>query len=150
MNRGIGTRLLSELGSILGMPALAPEADGGCRLRIDEFVVDLRLDEAGERLLLEAVVGELLPGGGEGALITLLGANRVAAADGGPVFALAADARQVLLAQSLAASALTGDDLAAWIGRLIDTAEAWRPALDGAVAAPENLHPSSMSHMIRA
>jgi hypothetical protein len=75
---GVGSsldRLLAELGANIGLPGLAFDDSGCCRLAIDDLPVEIERMTDGAALLLTCIVGELPGSGRETAMGRLLDAN---------------------------------------------------------------------------
>jgi len=121
--------LFAELGGVLGIEGLAPEADGVCRLVFNHNrLVELWLSPAQGRLLLTCRLAAPLAAGGEPARVLLRGSH-LGAGLGGGWFGLDAHERPVLHAAFPLADA-SGALLLTAIERLLDHADTWERRLD--------------------
>ena len=91
-------RLLAELGADLGLPGLAFDEAGRCRLAIDELQVEIERAGDGSALFLTCLVGELPDTGRETAMGRLLDANFLFKGTGGATLGVASGSDVVVLA----------------------------------------------------
>lgn len=124
---------LAEVGSRIGLDGMRLEEDGSAVLMLDEIVVNLELDEAGDRLLMYASLGR--PAGGREALYeALLRGNFLWGATGGATLSLDPGEGDVMLQQAATASTLDGAALEALLEDFANAAESWA----GRVAAGDD------------
>ena len=126
---------LAQLAAGLGLEDLALDEEGGARLVLDEVLVQLELDEAGERLILLAPLGE--PEGDPArAYGRLLDANFFWAGTNGAMLAREPASRTIVLLRALPTAGLEGEDLATALAGFVDAAEALKDELRAEAAEP--------------
>lgn len=126
MSTNAAAELLSALGQQLGIPALAPDSNGCCRLVFDgSRLVEMRLAPAPQRLLLCANVAGTLAT--EHACL-LLQANAWGAGSAGGWFALS-EQGSPCLHFALTLEGATAGQLLAQLELLLNTVETWERRL---------------------
>ena len=133
--------LVAALGHAIGIPALALDSKGGCRLRFDGTEVMLEAEPEEQRLVLHADIGTAPALGREAVFGRLLEANLLWKDTGGATFAFDPRSGRLLLMQAVPDGTAPArfPDL---VARFVDVAEAWTAQLGGlsdpaAAAAPD-------------
>jgi hypothetical protein len=127
--RDYASRIISDLCTEMGLPALALDADGRLSLRFDDITVTLRHAEWPTELLTVLVdLGET-PTAGAAGLAALLELNLAAWARGGMTIGLGADGRRVLGRNAIPVGRLDTGTLRATIEPMLIAARSIRPAL---------------------
>lgn len=129
--------LMSELGSLLGVPELALDESGICCLGLDDVVVNLEHKSETGMLMLYSVVATLPEEGREQMLSTALGANLLWGETRGDTLALAEDSGAILLQRQMPAEGLDVQGLAASLESFTEACERWTEKL-GQAAAQES------------
>jgi hypothetical protein len=135
-------KALTEFGGSAGIAGLALDETDSCSLLInDDIQIDLQLDEAGGRLVLESVLGALPEARASATLLRLLHGNRLGIATNGGTLALG-PANEIVLLRELRPAALDGPTLVRAIEQQAESARDWRQVLEDAPA--ETIDRSSM------
>jgi hypothetical protein len=98
--------LLGELGTDLGIPGLAFDDAGRCRLMIDELQVEIERTHDGSALFMTCLVGELPASGREAVMARLLDANFLFKGTQGATLGVASGSDVVVLAHRAPAAGL--------------------------------------------
>ncbi len=123
--------MLHALGSALGIPELAFDAQGLRSLAIgDELVVNLQHDAAAAEVVMFAVVATLPPSPPQETLLRLLHANRFWHGTGGATLSLDEHAPpRVILARRVAAAAVTPAQFVTLFEGFVDHLNDWHRLL---------------------
>ncbi|MFC4160069.1 type III secretion system chaperone [Chitinimonas lacunae] len=120
-------RLISEFGTLLGMPGLRLDAQRHCSLLFDRsHRLAIACDSAGGRLVLHCAVGPLPPAVSSDTLIALLRANYLWRGAHGATLSLDPDGRQVTLMLALSLAGLDTAQLNTAVEKLLDSVDAWQ------------------------
>jgi hypothetical protein len=128
---------LAELGSLLGLGALAFNEYGLCRLQFDEsLIVDLESADGGATLHLSGALGAL-PDSAE-VCETLLHANFLGEGTGGAAFAWDQGRGELLLHRTIAAAQLDATGLASAVETFVNFYEGWTRKLAELAGGPSS------------
>lgn len=121
--------LLGEFGREIGLAGLALDEDGHAALAFDDVLVNLEFDEAGDRLLVYAYLGEIRGDAGA-AMQAMLEANLFwRGADGGTL-AMERGTGGVVLQLAVPATELDQAKLQVTLEQFINNAEQWAHRID--------------------
>ena len=130
-------RLYQEVGALIGIGGLRPDAQGCCRLVFDTtLLVEIRHAPAARQLVLSCALGADVRG--DQALLVLR-ANAWGAGSAGGWFAVD-ERHQAMLQAALPLDGLEPTMLLAAVEKLLDAVETWRARLrQAAVAQPPRM-----------
>ena len=118
--------LLSDFARMIGIPDLEFDAANRCVLLFDEgMVVTIELDEADERLLLYAPLGEAV-GDLPAAYAEPLRVNYLGGQSGGGMLGLQPDGQAITLSQWVPISGLDATRFSNALERFVNTVDDWR------------------------
>lgn len=144
-------KLLSELGSSIGLGNLQPDESGACRLVFNgQLSIDLETDnESGQSLVMHTVVGRLPPEERRAFCLKLLGGNYLSHNTRGAVLGLAPTTEEVVLHRRLSMQSCDTEMLANELVTLVSTAQKWMSRLSTRHESSAEAMPAPMAGMIR-
>lgn len=124
------TSLLKEYGAFIGLPALALNAHGCARLRLESCAdVNLEVDASGSCMHLYAVLGPVPPGPNENLYRKLLQANSFGVETCGATLSIDPVQNEFLLCQRLGAGIADVPSFSALMDSFAATARKWGGSL---------------------
>ena len=118
--------LMRQFGAKVGLPDLAPDETGVCRVGIDDMLVLFREDVETSRIMVWAEVGEPPPEGRERLYLLLMESMFMGQATGGATFSIESESGKVYLQRMEFLSALDADSFTGLLEKFVNLLEEWR------------------------
>ncbi len=133
--------LVTELGTLLGLPDLVLDESNICCLSLDDTLVNLEVKEEEDTLLFYSVVATLPETGREALLTSALAANLFWGETAGATLALAEQSAALMLQRQMPLESLDAQALAAGLEQFVNQCEHWAGRLG------ESGSPAQASHL---
>jgi hypothetical protein len=144
--------LLSDFGRKLGIPDVAFDATGACRLGFDDIILDIEWQQVTGELVVRSVIGELPDYQDSEFLARLLEVNLGGALSGAGSVGIDRNARQIVYTDHTPLRGMTEESFERFIQVVVDLVEAWRKIIasrDFAQPGSSAIIESAFASMIR-